>query len=132
MGRCHASIVLVVATFRYLVNDVEKSVSFYTQFLDFNVEQQFGPAMAIVSRNDVTLWHAGPMSSAARPMPSGQVPQPGGWNRFVVVVDNLQSIVTKLKSQDVPFRNEIVSGPGGQQILCEDPSGNVIELFQPA
>ncbi len=88
--------------------------------------------MAIVSCNDVTLWLAGPMSSAARPMPNGDTPKSGGWNRFVVVVEDLQSVVTELKSQDVPFRNEIVSGPGGQQILCEDPSGNVIELFQPA
>lgn len=121
-----------MATFRYLVNDVEKSVTFYTQFLDFKVDQQFGPATAIVSRDDVTLWLAGPKSSAARPMPDGQTPQPGSWNRFVLVVEDLDSVVTKLKSQNVPFRNEIVSGPGGQQILCEDPSGNVIEIFQPA
>ena len=132
MWRSHAPIVLVMATFRYLVNDVENSVLFYTQFLDFKVEQQFGPAMAIISRNDVTLWLAGPMSSAAQPMPNGDTPKPGGWNRFVAVVDDLQSVVAKLKSQRVPFRNEIVSGPGGQQILCEDPSGNVIEIFQPA
>lgn len=124
--------VLVMATVRYLVNDVEKSISFYTKSLGFKLEQQFGPAMAIVSRNDVTLWLAGPKSSAAQPMPSGEVPQPGGWNRFVLLVEDLNSLVTTLKSQNVSFRNETVSGPGGQQILCEDPSGNVIELFQPA
>lgn len=121
-----------MATFRYLVTDVDKSISFYTQALGFKLEQQFGPAMAIVSKGDFTLWLAGQMSSAAQPMPNGQKPVPGGWNRFVLQVDDLQALVTKLKSQEVRFRNEIVTGPGGQQILCEDPSGNAIELFQPA
>ena len=120
------------AIFRYLVNDVESSVSFYTQFLGFKLEQQFGPAMAIVSRDGFTLWLAGPKSSAAQPMPDGKIPQSGGWNRFVLQVEDLNGLVTKLKSQDVPFRNDIVGGPGGHQVLCEDPSGNVIELFQPA
>jgi len=119
-----------VASFRYLVNDVEKSVSFYTQSLGFKLEQQFGPAMAIVSKDDFTLWLAGPMSSAAQPMPDGKKPQPGGWNRIVFQVESLSDLVTKLKAHEVCFRNEIVTGPGGQQILCEDQSGNVIELFQ--
>lgn len=119
-------------TFRYLVNDVENSISFYTRFLGFKLEQQFGPAMAIISRDGLTLWLAGPKSSAAQQMPDGGTPQPGGWNRFVLQVEDLTVLVTKLKSQVVRFRNEIVTGPGGQQILCEDPSGNVIELFQPA
>ena len=121
-----------MAAIRYLVNDVEQSILFYTQSLGFKLEQQFGPAMAIVSKDDFTLWLAGPVSSAAQPMPDGKKPQPGGWNRFVLQVENLGDLVTKLKSQEVHFRNEIIKGPGGQQILCEDPSGNVIELFQPA
>ena len=121
-----------MATFRYLVKDVDSSVSFYTNVLGFRLKQQFGPAMAIVSREAIDLWLAGPQSSAARPMLDGTIPQPGGWNRCVLIVEDLSSFVTNLKAQNVPFRNEIVSGPGGQQILCEDPSGNVIELFQPA
>ena len=115
-----------MATFRYLVHDVEISISFYTHSLGFKLEQQFGPAMAIVSKDDLSLWMAGPMSSAAQPMPDGKTPQPGGWNRFVLQVEDLGELVTKLKAQKVHFRNEIVKGPGGQQILCEDPSGNVI------
>ncbi|MGZ3691232.1 MAG: VOC family protein [Pseudobdellovibrio sp.] len=119
-----------MATFRYLVNDVASSVKFYTEFLDFKLEQQFGPAMAIVSKNDFTLWLAGPMSSAAQAMPDGAKPSPGGWNRFVLQVENLERLVELLKSKGTRFRNEILKGPGGLQILCEDPSGNVIELFQ--
>jgi len=121
-----------MASFRYLVNDVEKSIAFYTGALEFKLEQQFGPAMAIVSKGDFTLWLAGPLSSAAQAMPDGKKPAPGGWNRFVLQVEDLAGLVKKLKSQEVRFRNEVVKGPGGQQVLCEDPSGNVIELFQPA
>ncbi len=121
-----------MASFRYLVNDVEKSVAFYTSALGFTLKEQFGPAMAIVTKADITLWLAGPPSSAAKAMPDGSKPQPGGWNRFVLQVEDLNKLVQQLKTQGVKFRNEIVSGPGGQQILCEDPSGNVIELFQPA
>ncbi len=120
-----------MASFRYLVNDVEKSILFYTQSLGFKLEQQFGPAMAIVSKDNFKVWLAGPVSSAAQPMPDGKKPQPGGWNRFVLQVEDISRMVSKLKSQGVHFLNEIVKGPGGQQILCEDPSGNVIELFQP-
>lgn len=119
-----------MATMRYLVNNVDKSVQFYTQYLGFELKQQYGPAMAIVVRNDLNLWLAGPVSSAAQPMPNGAKPVPGGWNRIVIDVNNLSGLVAELKSKDVHFRNEIVSGPGGSQILCEDPSGNVIELFQ--
>lgn len=117
---------------RYMVNDVQEAVGFYTRHLGFAVHQQFGPNMAILSRDDLTLWLAGPTASAARPMPDGRRPGPGGWNRFVIQVDDLSSFVTKLRQRGVTFRNDIVTGPGGQQILCEDPSGNVIELFQPA
>lgn len=88
--------------------------------------------MAIVAKGDLNLWLAGPVSSAAQAMPDGRKPEPGGWNRFVFQVEDLNALVTKLKTQNVRFRNEIVKGPGGSQILCEDPSGNVIELFQPA
>ncbi|MES2857299.1 MAG: VOC family protein [Bdellovibrionota bacterium] len=121
-----------MASVRYLVNDVEKSVQFYTELLGFELKQQFGPAMAIVAKGDLTLWLAGPPSSAAQAMPDGKKPAPGGWNRFVLQVENLESVVSSLKKKETRFRNEIVKGPVGSQILCEDPSGNVIELFQPA
>jgi glyoxylase I family protein len=117
---------------RYLVRDVDQAVAFYSKHLGFSLQQQFGPNMAIMMRASLTLWLAGPGASAARPMPDGRKPEPGGWNRFVLEVDDLGALVAKLKHQGVSFRNDIVAGPGGQQILCEDPSGNVIELFQPA
>ena len=116
---------------RYLVRDVEASIAFYTSHLGFALKQQFGPAMAILTRGDLSLWLAGPMASAARPMPDGRTPEPGGWNRIVLEVQDLPAIVTEMREAGVQFRNEIVEGPGGRQILCEDPSGNVIELFEP-
>src|SRR5262249_44515131 len=118
-------------TVRYLVNDVQASIDFYTKHLGFTLEQSYGPAMAIVKRDGATLWLAGPVSSAAKPMPDGNRPTPGGWNRMVVTVEDLPSLVANLKTAGTKFRNEILKGPGGSQILCEDPSGNVIELFQP-
>ncbi len=121
-----------MASVRYLVRDVDQAVAFYTGHLGFELKQQFGPAMAILARADLTLWLAGPMASASRPMPDGRKPEPGGWNRFVLTVDDLAGLIAKLRGAGVAFRNEIVQCPGGQQILCEDPSGNVIELFQPA
>ncbi|HEV8307335.1 MAG TPA: VOC family protein [Methylomirabilota bacterium] len=121
-----------MAQVRYLVSNVDDAVAFYTTRLSFKLERQAGPAMAILSRGDLTLWVAGPSASAARPMPDGRRPEPGGWNRFVIEVADLAAIVGELRGQGVKFRNEIVTGPGGQQILCEDPSGNVVELFQPA
>ncbi len=117
---------------RYIVEDVDQAVAFYTSHLDFVLEQQFGPAMAILRRGDLQLWVAGPMASASKPMPDGAKPVPGGWSRFVISVEDLASLVTELRKAGVRFRNDIVTGPGGQQILCEDPSGNAIELFQPA
>ncbi|HEY8012797.1 MAG TPA: VOC family protein, partial [Dongiaceae bacterium] len=108
------------------------AVAFYTRRLGFELKQQFGPAMAITQRGELTLWLAGPGASATRPMPDGRKPEPGGWNRFVIEVEDLESQVGELRAQGVPFRNEIVTGPGGRQILCEDPSGNVVELFQRA
>ena len=119
-----------MATVRYLVHNVDEAVNFYTQSLGFELHQQFGPAMAILKRDDYSLWLAGPLASAAKPMPDGRAPTPGGWNRFVLEVDNLPVLVGDLKAKGIVFRNEITAGPGGQQILCEDPSGNVIELFQ--
>jgi catechol 2,3-dioxygenase-like lactoylglutathione lyase family enzyme len=121
-----------MASVRYFVRDVGEAVAFYTRQLGFELKQQFGPAMAITRRGDLTLWLAGPGASATRPMPDGRKPEPGGWNRFVIEVEDLEALVGALRAQGVPFRNEIVTGPGGRQILCEDPSGNVVELFQRA
>lgn len=121
-----------MASVRYLVQDVDASIKFYVESLGFSLEQQFGPAMAIVKKEDLTLWLAGPMSSAAKPMPDGAKPAPGSWNRIVIQVDGLNEVVVRLKANGVSFRNEIVSGPGGSQVLCVDPSGNLIELFQGA
>jgi glyoxylase I family protein len=117
---------------RYFVNDVDESIAFYSECFGFALKQQFGPAMAILSRGDLTLWLAGSAASASRPMPDGRQPEPGGWNRFVLEVADLPALVGALSGRGVRFRNDIVKGPGGQQILCEDPSGNVVELFQPA
>ena len=121
-----------MATVRYLVSDVERSVAFYSKALGFKLDQSMAPAFARVSKGDLTLWLAGPKSSAARAMPDGRRPEPGGWNRFVVEVDDLVSRVAELKRAGLPFRNDIVTGPGGKQILLEDPDGNVVELFEPA
>ena len=115
---------------RYLVNDVDKAVEFYTSNLDFRLEKQFGPAIAILEQDGVELLVSGPKASAS--MPDGTKPLPGGWNRFQMSVDDIESFVSKLKEKGIQFKNEIIEGPGGKQILCIDPSGNVIELFQPA
>jgi len=120
-----------MASVRYLVRDVDQAIAFYAR-LGFALRQQFGPAMAIVARYDLTLWLAGPRASAARPMPDGRQPEPGGWNRFVLAVTDLAALVATLRADGVTFRNDIVEGPGGRQILCEDPSGNVVELFEPS
>ena len=121
-----------MASIRYFVRDVDCAVSFYTQHLGFKVEQQFGPAIAITSGHGLTLLLSGPPSSAARPMPDGRVPEPGGWNRIMIDVDDLDADVARLKKAGAKFRNDIVTGPGGRQILLEDPDGNVVELFQAA
>ena len=119
-----------MAILRYLVDNVEAAIAFYTEHLGFTLEQQMGPAFGIVTRDDLSLWLSGPQSSAARPMPDGRRPEPGGWNRLVVEVDNLESKVTQLKEAGLSFRNEIVTGPGGKQIVLEDGDGNPIELFE--
>lgn len=121
-----------MATFRMIVSDVPASVDFYSNQLGFAVIEQYGPAMAILQRDDMNLWLAGPPASASRPMPDGAQPVPGGWNRFVLTVDDIEATVQRLRDAGATFRNEIVSGPGGQQILLSDPSGNVVELFQPS
>ena len=121
-----------MATFRYIVTDVDRAVAFYTSHLGFHLEKNFAPAMAILRREDLELWLAGPKASASRPMPDGAKPVSGGWNRIVLPTEDLAELVLKLREHGVEFRNEIVTGPGGSQILCEDPSGNPIELFQPA
>jgi catechol 2,3-dioxygenase-like lactoylglutathione lyase family enzyme len=119
-----------MASVRYLVRDVPASISFYVERLGFELAQQFGPAMAIVRHGDLSLWLAGPMASAARPMPDGRQPEPGGWNRIVVETDDIESLAAALRAAGATFRNEIISGPGGRQVLVEDPSGNVVELFE--
>ena len=119
-----------MATVRYLVKDVERAASFYVGRLGFVVEQEMLPAFARIRRDDLTLWLAGPTSSAARPMPDGGRPEPGGWNRFVIEVDDLAAVVEALGADGAVFRNDVVSGPGGKQILVEDPEGNPIELFE--
>ena len=119
-----------MAQVRYLVDDVDAAVAFYTGKLGFSLEQQYGGAMAILALGDLKLWLGGPASTAARPMPDGAQPVPGGWNRFALTVSSLDDLVARLRADGVRFRNEIVEGPGGRQILCEDPSGNVVELFE--
>src|SRR3990172_9335463 len=119
-----------MGTVRYIVNNVEASLDFYTKHLGFEELENFGKPFASVKRGDLTLWLAGPESSAARQMPDGRKPQPGGWNRLVIEVEDLAALVAKLDAEGAVFRNETVKGPGGQQILLEDPSGNVVELFQ--
>jgi glyoxylase I family protein len=117
-------------SFRYLVKDVTRSIAFYTETLGFKVQQDARPAFASVSLGDLRLLLSGPESSGARPMPDGRRPEPGGWNRIVLDVDRLAERVAKLKQAGHRFRNEIISGPGGNQILLEDPDGNPIELHE--
>ena len=117
---------------RYMVKDVEAAIAFYVSHLGFTLLSKTLPAFADVTRGDLRLLLSGRASSAGRPMPDGRVPGPGGWNRIELVVDDLAAEVDRLRSAGLTFRNDIVTGPGGSQILLEDPSGNVIELFQSA
>jgi catechol 2,3-dioxygenase-like lactoylglutathione lyase family enzyme len=116
---------------RYMVNDVGESIEFYTKYLGFELGTNSSPAFADVTRKNLRLLLSGKKSSAGRAMPDGTQPIPGGWNRIELVVDDLASSVQKLKAQGLHFRNDIVTGPGGSQILLVDPSGNFIELFEP-
>jgi catechol 2,3-dioxygenase-like lactoylglutathione lyase family enzyme len=117
---------------RYMVDDVDAAVDFYTKHLGFTLRMNAAPAFADVVRGKLRLLLSGPKSSAGRPMPDGTVPAPGGWNRIHLIVSDIAAEVDQLRAAGLSFRNDIVRGPGGQQILLEDPSGNVVELFQPA
>jgi catechol 2,3-dioxygenase-like lactoylglutathione lyase family enzyme len=117
---------------RYLVDDVAAAVDFYTGHLGFEVTMDAAPAFAAVARGNLRLLLSGPTSSAGRPMPDGAVPGPGGWNRIHLLVDDIAAEKDRLTAAGVPFRNDVVSGPGGKQVLVLDPAGNVVELFQPA
>ncbi len=121
----------MTAIVRYLVGDVDEAVAFYTERLGFEVEQRMGPAFAIVAGDGLEVWLSGPQTSAAQPMPDGRQPEPGGWNRLVLAVDDLEQTVADLRAAGAVFRNEIITGPGGKQILLEDPAGNPVELFEP-
>lgn len=117
---------------RYMVNNVEDALAWYTQHLGFKQLSNHAPAFADVTRGALRLLLSGPTSSAGRPMPDGERPGPGGWNRIHLIVEDLAAEVVRLRAAGLSFRNEIVTGPGGKQILLVDPSGNLVELFQPA
>ena len=116
---------------RYMVDDVDEAVAFYTKHLGFALLSSAAPAFADVTRGDLRLLLSGPASSAGRPMPDGRRPAPGGWNRIHLVVDDLAAEVARLRSAGIRFRSDIVTGPGGSQIVLDDPSGNPVELFVP-
>ena len=120
-----------IVSVRYLVDDVAKCVDYYTRHFGFAVGIS-SPAFADVTRGNLRLLLSGPQSSAGRPMSDGEVPGPGGWNRIHLIVDDVEAEVSRLRDEGVQFRNEVVTGPGGAQVLAVDPSGNLVELFQPA
>jgi catechol 2,3-dioxygenase-like lactoylglutathione lyase family enzyme len=120
-----------VAIIRYLVHDVDAAVAFYVDVLGFALVERWGPPFAMVSRGDLSLWLSGPGSSASRPLADGSQPQPGGWNRLVIETDDLELLVASLRQSGARLRSDIVEGPGGKQVLADDPSGNPIELFEP-
>ena len=120
---------LTAAVVRYQVEDLQRAIAFYTQHLGFQLTQSLGP-IAIVSRGDLHLLFSGPGSSGARPMPDGQRQEPGGWNRIVLYVDSLDAIIATLTAAAAHFRNDVEVGPGGRQILVDDPDGNPIELHE--
>jgi catechol 2,3-dioxygenase-like lactoylglutathione lyase family enzyme len=117
---------------RYLVDDVEASIAFYTTNFGFTVLSNMAPAFADVVRGNLRLLLSGPKSSAARPMPDGRQPEPGGWNRIHLIVDDIDAEAERLRAAGASFRNDVISGPGGRQVVLDDPSGNPIELFEPA
>jgi catechol 2,3-dioxygenase-like lactoylglutathione lyase family enzyme len=117
---------------RYLVDDVQAAIDFYTTHLGFTPNTAFLPAFADIRRGNLRLLLSGPASSAGRSMPDGRVPHPGGWNRIHLLVDDIAAEVARLRAAGVAFRSDVVSGPGGWQIVLDDPAGNPVELFQPA
>ncbi|SNY48746.1 VOC family protein [Paractinoplanes atraurantiacus] len=117
---------------RYLVDDVQAAIDFYTSHLGFTSNTTFLPAFADVRRGNLRLLLSGPASSAGRPMPDGREPSPGGWNRIHLLVGDIDAEVARLRAAGVTFRSDVVSGPGGRQIVLDDPAGNPVELFQPA
>jgi catechol 2,3-dioxygenase-like lactoylglutathione lyase family enzyme len=121
-----------IVNVRYMVDDVEAAVAWYTRHLGFSLLSSHAPAFADVQRGSLRLLLSGPTSSAGRPMSDGELPRPGGWNRIHLIVDDIAAEVERLRAAGLTFRNDIVSGPGGRQILLDDPAGNPIELFQPA
>ena len=121
-----------MASIRYLVSDLDRAVAFYTGPLGFKQVERWGSAFAAVVRDDLTLWLSGPGTSAWQPMPDGRAPEPGGWNRIALPVDDLAAEVARLRAAGVTFRNDVVAGPGGRQILADDGCGNVVELFEHA
>jgi catechol 2,3-dioxygenase-like lactoylglutathione lyase family enzyme len=120
-----------IVNVRYMVDDVEAAVEWYTKHLGFSLLSNHAPAFADVRRGSLRLLLSGPTSSAGRPMPDGERPTPGGWNRIHLIVDDLPAEVARLRAAGVRFRNDIVTGPGGSQVLLTDPSGNLVELFEP-
>lgn len=121
-----------VAVIRYIVADVDDAVKFYVETLGFALAQQWGPPFAMVKRDDLVLWLSGPGSSAARPLADGSKPVPGGWNRLVVETHDIEASIAAARRAGAHFRSDIVSGPGGKQVVIDDPSGNPVELFEPA
>jgi catechol 2,3-dioxygenase-like lactoylglutathione lyase family enzyme len=121
-----------ITSVRYMVDDVGESIAFYTELLDFELLTNAPPAFADVKRGNLRLLLSGPKSSAGRPMPDGATPGPGGWNRIHLIVDDIETEIGRLRDAGATFRNDVVEGPGGKQILLQDPSGNFVELFQPA
>lgn len=117
---------------RYIVDDVDAALSFYVDALGFELVQRMGPPFALIARDGLRLWLSGPGTSARRAMPDGREPVPGGWNRLVIEVEDIEATVSALREAGATFRNEVISGPGGRQVLVDDPSGNAVEIFQPA
>jgi catechol 2,3-dioxygenase-like lactoylglutathione lyase family enzyme len=120
------------ASIRYIVADVTTSFDFYTKHLGFTELTNFAPAFADIARGSLRLLLSGPASSGARALPDGRQPIPGGWNRIHLIVDDIRSEVDRLTAAGIQFRSDIITGPGGAQVVLDDPSGNPIELFQPA
>lgn len=120
-----------MAAIRYMVSDVDAALEFYTGALGFALVERWGPPFAIIQRDDLEIWLSGPGTSASLPMPDGTMPQSGGWNRVVLEVEDIAATIERLREAGARFRNELIAGPGGSQILIEDPSGNPIELFEP-